>query len=79
MGYNWDVIVVILVGYNSIELEGCIIGFIVRKWERLWRERVNGNVGRGDINHVFPKSDTPPGGRQVIVRRQRYTSDILGF
>jgi len=82
VGYNWGVIVVILVGYSSIELEGCIIGFIVPKWERLSRERqkrVNGNVGRGDRNHVFPRSDTLLGRRQVIVRRQRYASGILGF
>jgi len=47
---------VILAGYSSIELEGCIVGFIVPRWERLdreRRERVNENVGRGDKNHVF--------------------------
>ena len=37
------------------------------------------NVGRGDRNHVFPRSDTLLGRRQVIVRRQRYASGILGF
>jgi len=26
---------------------------------------------------LFPRSDTPPGGRQVIARRQRYTSGML--
>jgi len=28
---------------------------------------------------LFSRSDTPPGGRQVITRRQRYTSGVLGF
>ena len=40
---------------------------------------MNGNVGKSDRNHVFPRSDTPPGGRHVTARRQRYTNGIMGF
>jgi len=50
-----------------------------RGWTREAKKECVGMWAGITETGLFSRSDTPPGGRQVITRRQRYTSGVLGF
>jgi len=50
-----------------------------REWTREAKKECTGMLAGITKTSLFSRFDTPPGGRQVTARRQRYTSGVLGF